>query len=97
MKGKKTGGRKVGTPNKVTAAHRAVMRQMKVDRTDPLSFFMSILQNPDSPYEEAKVAAKELLPYTNPKLQSVEARVGGKSHEERLEDLRRMLRDEVVE
>jgi hypothetical protein len=67
---------------------------MKVDRTDPMSFFLSVLRNPDAPYEEAKAAAKELFPYSHPKLASVEARAGGLSHEDRLEQLQRMLEDE---
>jgi hypothetical protein len=44
---------------------------MKVDRTDPMSFFMSVLRNPDASYEEVKAAARELLHYTHPKLASV--------------------------
>ena len=67
-------GRKKGSLNKVTRAHRAALELMKVDRTDPMAFFMSVLRNPDSPYEEAKAAARELMPYAHPKLASVEAR-----------------------
>src|SRR5262245_51190320 len=91
---RKTGGRRAGTPNKVTQAHRKILDQMKVDRTDPKSFFLSILRNPDAPYEEAKAAARELMPYAHPKLASVEARTGGKTHEDRLEELRKLLEDE---
>jgi hypothetical protein len=77
-KGKpKTGGRKAGTPNRVTQAHRAILEQMQVDRRDPLSFFLSILRNESAPFEEVKAAAKEALPYTAPKLASIEARGGG--------------------
>ena len=81
-------GRRKGTPNKMTLAHRNALKQMKVDRTDPMSFFISVMRNPDAPYEEAKAAARELLPYSHPKLASIEARGGGKSHEDRLEYLR---------
>jgi hypothetical protein len=91
---KKTGGRKLGTPNRVTQAHRKVLAEMQVDRTDPLAFFLSVLRNPETPYEEARVAAKEALPYCSPRLASVEARAGGASHEERLEALRGMLEDD---
>jgi len=52
------------------------------------------LQNPDAPYEEKKAAARELFPYSHPKLSSVEARAGGKSHEDRLEELRKLMEDE---
>jgi hypothetical protein len=87
-------GRKRGSLNKVTLAHRATLQQMKVDRTDPMSFFMSVLRNPESPYEEAKAAARELLPYSHPKLTSIEARSGGQTHEDRLEQYRKLLSDD---
>ena len=90
---KKTGGRKKGTPNKVTQAHRDALEQMKVDRTDPMSFFISVMRNPDAPFEEVKAAARELFPYTHPKLASIEARGGGKTHEDRLEELHKLLED----
>ena len=90
----KTGGRKKGSLNKATRVHRAALEQMKIDRTDPMSFFISVMRNPDAPYEEVKAAARELFPYSHPKLAAVEARTGGKSHEERLEELQRMLEDE---
>jgi len=53
-----------------------------------------VRQNPDAPYEEKKAAARELFPYSHPKLASVEARAGGKSHEDRLEELRRLMADD---
>jgi hypothetical protein len=87
-------GRKRGSLNKVTLAHRAALQQMKVDRTDPMSFFMSVLRNPDAPYEEVKAAARELLPYSHPKLASVEARSGGLTHEDRLAQYRELLSDD---
>jgi hypothetical protein len=90
----KTGGRKKGSLNKVTRAHRAALEQMKVDRTDPMSFFISIMRNLDAPFEEVKAAARELLPYCSPKLASIEARTGGKTHEQRLEELQRMMEDD---
>jgi len=89
----KTGGRRAGTPNRLTQAHREVLQKMKVDRSDPLAFFLSVLRNPDTPFEEARAAAKEALPYCSPKLASVEARSGTTSHEDRLEMLRKMLED----
>ena len=87
-------GRKKGSLNKVTLAHRAVLDQMKVNCTDPMSFFLSVLQNPDAPYEEKKAAARELFPYSHPKLSSVEARGGGQTHEERQEMLRKLAEDD---
>jgi hypothetical protein len=87
-------GRKKGSLNKVTLAHRAVLDQMKVNCTDPMSFFLSVLQNPDAPFEEKKAAARELFPYSHPKLSSIEARAGGKSHKDRLEELSKLMEDE---
>src|SRR5262245_43168361 len=84
-------GRKRGSLNKVTLAHRAVLDEMKVNCTDPMSFFLSVLQNPDAPYEEKKAAARDLFPYSHPKLSSVEARAGGKSHEDRLAELQALM------
>ncbi len=90
-KGKpKTGGRKKGTPNKVTLWHRQMLERMKVDGRDPMSFAMSILQNEEAPFAERKWACEQLFPYSHPKLSSVEARIGGLTHEDRLERLRGM-------
>src|SRR3954453_17630920 len=88
-------GRKKGSLNKVTLAHRAALDQMKVNRTDPMSFFISIMRNPDAPFEEVKAAARELFPYSHPKLASVESRTGNKTHEQRLEELQRMASEET--
>ena len=90
---KKTGGRQAGTPNKTTAKHREMLERMKVDTRDPLSFWMSILQNPDAPYEEKKWASVQLGPYAHPKLASIEARAGGQTHEDRLVQLQKLLED----
>jgi hypothetical protein len=51
---------------------------------------MSVLHNSDAPYEEAKAAARELLPYSHP---SVESRTGGATHEEGLGALRKLGED----
>src|SRR3979490_747386 len=90
----KTGGRKKGSLNKVTLAHRAALDQMKVDRTDPMSFFISVMRNPDAPFEEVKAAARELLSYSHPKLASIESRSGAKTHDQRLEELQKMENDD---
>jgi hypothetical protein len=87
-------GRKKGSLNKVTRAHRAALEQMKVDCSDPMSFFMSVLKSPDAPFEEKKAAARELFPYSHPKLSSIEASSGAQSHEDRLEALRKLAEDD---
>src|SRR5262245_14638309 len=87
----KTGGRKKGTPNKKTAERAKLLAGLKVDGKDPVSFFASILKNEDAPLGLRFAAAKELAPYSHPKLASIEARIGVKSHEDRLEELQAML------
>jgi len=86
-------GRKLGTPNRATAKHREMLERMKVDTTDPMSFWMSIMQNPEAPYEEKKWASVQLGPFAHPKLASVESRTGGKTHEDRLEELHKLMED----
>jgi hypothetical protein len=55
-------GRKKGSLNKVTRAHRAALDQMKVDRTDPMSFFISIMRNPDAPQLQRAAAEQFQTP-----------------------------------
>lgn len=66
-----------------------LMKQL--DCSDPMAFFTSILRNDNAPYDQRVLAAKELLPYAHPKLSSIEARTGGKSHEDRLTELQDMI------
>jgi hypothetical protein len=87
-------GRKRGTPNRATAVHRAMIEQMKLDCTDPMSFCMSLLRNPEAPHEEKKWAVAQMFPYSHPKLNSIEARTCVLSHEDRLEQLHQLLEDD---
>src|SRR5262245_30802613 len=80
-------GRKKGTTNKRTATRAKLLADLKVDGTDPVSFFASILKNDSAPLDLRFAAAKELAPYAHPKLASIEARTGGMTHEDRLEEL----------
>lgn len=89
----KTGGRKKGTPNKRTSERRAAIAAIKASGRSPIDFFTDLLKNEDAPLELRFSAAKELGPYVHPKLASVEARTGGKTHEERLEALMKMAED----
>jgi len=59
-----------------------------------MTFFSQILQDQNAPYQERKDAAKELLPYFHPRLAAIEARTAGQSHEDRLEELRRLCADD---
>jgi hypothetical protein len=47
------------------------------------------LRNPDAPLKKWAVA--QMFPYSHPKLNSIEARTGGQTHEDRLEELRKLL------
>ena len=61
----------------------------------PLTFFAQLLRTETNPIELRFAAAQELLPYMHPRLARVESRVGGKTHEQRLEEAKRLLRDDV--
>ena len=87
-------GRKAGTPNKATAVHRAMIERLKLDCTDPLSFCTSLLRDPSAPLAEKKWAVAQMFPYAHPRLNSMESRQGGMTHEARIEMLRRMLEDD---
>jgi hypothetical protein len=90
-KRRKTGGRKRGTPNKRTAERQAAIEVIKASGTSPMAFFADLLGNEQAPLELRFQAAKELAPFVHPKLASIEARTGGPSHEQRLEELQKML------
>jgi hypothetical protein len=90
---RKTGGRRAGTPNKRTAALRAAIAALFVPGTDPRTFFAAILRNEDAPLELRFAAAKVLAPFMHSKLASVESRSGGRTHEDRLEEYRKLLID----
>jgi hypothetical protein len=90
----KTGGRKKGTPNKRTAERQAAMAAIKASGRSPVDFFNDLLKNEEAPLELRFRAAKELAPFVHPKLASVESRTGGKTHEQRLEELTKMEEDE---
>ena len=93
-KRQKTGGRQKGTPNKRTAERQAAIAAIKASGTTPMAFFADLLGNEQAPIELRFQAAKELAPYVHPKLSSVESRSGGKSHEDRLAELKRLVSDD---
>lgn len=93
-KGKKYGGRQKGTPNKATAEMRRRLAELCPDGSDPLTFFSQVLKDKSAPYEVRERAARELLPFTHPKLSSVEPRIGGKTHEQRLQELQAMASED---
>ena len=83
-KGERRGGRQKGTPNKKTSEQRAMITAIIGTDGDPMKVFIDILQSPEAPPDWKFKAAEIILPYTRPKLASIEQREGGQSHEERL-------------
>jgi hypothetical protein len=92
-KRRKTGGRQKGTPNKRTAERQAAIAVIKASGRSPMAFFADLLGNEQAPLELRFQAAKELAPFMHPRLASVESRTGGKTHEQRLEELQAMEQD----
>ena len=91
---KKRGGRKKGSKNKRTVERAKTIEAITASGKDPVTFFAEILRNEAAPLDLRFAAAKELAPFMHPKLASIEARTGGRTHEDRLEELRRMANDE---
>lgn len=93
-KGAKFGGRKKGTPNKLTVEKRKLLQQLCPNSETPIELWLHLLRNPDTPIEMRLTVARDVAPYMHPKLASIEARSGGATHEQRLEELLRMAEDE---
>ena len=69
-KGMKTGGRKKGTPNRVT-----LDREAHIEKTGltPLQYMLGLLRDEANPQDVRFAAAKEAAPYVHPKLASIDA------------------------
>lgn len=93
-KGRKTGGRRPGAKNKKTLVVEQQIKALLPDGTDPITFFTQVLRDKTAPYEVRERAAEKLAPYVHPKLASIEARTGGKTHEQRLAELQGMVEDD---
>lgn len=102
-KGRKTGGRSKGTPNKSTAVREA---EIAASGLTPMQYFMNILRSekPEGA-DPAQVAvwetnrfsaAKELMPYCHARLASVEANVNHSASESVLERLAQAEADGAV-
>jgi hypothetical protein len=90
---KRAAGRK-GSKNKRTLERARVIAAIKASGTDPVSFFSDLLRNESAPLDLRFQAAKELAPYVHPKLNSIESRIGGLTHEDRLKQYRKLLSDD---
>jgi len=51
-KGRKTGGRQKGTPNRATLERRSAVDALKLSGVDPFMFFCQVLASEDAPYKE---------------------------------------------
>src|SRR5262245_42647456 len=54
----------------------------------------TIMRDESAPFEKREAAADRLLPYFHPGLAAIEARTGGQTHEDQLEELRRLAEDD---
>ncbi len=93
-KGKKTGGRAKGTPNKSTSIREA---EIRASGLVPMDYFLGILRAPRPEDGDAAQmaawesdrfgAAKELMPYCHARLASVEAQMNVTAHESLLDKI----------
>src|SRR5215470_12885719 len=73
-KRKKTGGRKMGTPNKRTAAlPAALLAEFKLSGGTPLDVLLTVMRNPALPLQLRIDAAKKAAPFCHPKLAPIQA------------------------
>lgn len=63
--GKKTGGRKKGTPNRATARRE---REIAKSGTTPLEYMLKVMRNPKADASRRDDMAKAAAPYVHPKL-----------------------------
>lgn len=68
-KGMKTGGRKKGTPNKLTMARKAKIEAAGIT---PLDYMLSLLRDETQEQAVRFQAAKEAAPYVHPKLATID-------------------------
>ncbi|MEX2739930.1 hypothetical protein AB3480_00525 [Rhizobium mongolense] len=67
--GKKTGGRKKGTPNRATARRE---REIAKSGVTPLEYMLKVMRNPKADNARRDDMAKAAAPYVHPKLASMQ-------------------------
>lgn len=85
-KGTKTGGRKVGTPNKITSEARSIIHSLLLTELPNLKKYISQVEKPEL---KAKLLI-DLLPYDLPKLQATQTEI-------KIRDLTEEQLNEVIE
>ncbi len=68
-KGRKTGGRKKGIPNRATSAKAA---EIESSGLTPLDFMLAVLRDTENDKAMRLAAAKDAAPYVHPKLANIE-------------------------
>jgi hypothetical protein len=66
-KGKKTGGRQKGTPNKSTMVRE---RELAASGEIPLDYMLRVMRDPEQPPARRDEMAKAAAPYVHPRLQA---------------------------
>ena len=70
-KGKKTGGRKKGTPH-ITAERKAKLTEAQMAGLTPLDYMLGILRDEDAKPDDRMHAAVHAAPYIHPKLAAID-------------------------
>jgi hypothetical protein len=84
--GRKTGGRKAGTPNKITIEREA---ELAASGLMPLDHMLTILRNENETAERRDWAAEKAAPFCHPRLSSVDVKADiSTTHEDWLEKLK---------
>jgi hypothetical protein len=93
-KGMKTGGRKKGTPNRVTLDRE---RHVEATGLTPLQYFLGLLRDPAQPDDVRFQAAKEAAPYVHPKLASIEGNMTHTitKHDDVLAEIEAVINSEI--
>jgi len=65
MKGRKTGGRQKGTPNRATAARVA---EIAASGLTPLDYMLRVMRDDEAPKKRRDDMAKAAAPYVHPRL-----------------------------
>ena len=68
--GKKTGGRRKGTPNKATSA-AAIRAEIVASGEQPLEFMLREMRNPNNKLEFRAAMARAAAPYLHPTLSAI--------------------------
>ncbi len=89
--GRKTGGRKPGTPNRATAALAAAVAEAGIT---PLQYLLSVMRDETQPAELRLDAAKAAAPYCHAKLSAIAVRA--EIDDRRDAETRRVLMDKLV-